>query len=335
MGLFLFYRRTYIYRRAVPTHKINVRDTPPATTYENSTRKPFSTQTQGPIPPSTILCTVFDTFILHPSSFINSLQEKLKMISSTPSKRSLLVASASLVLLLGSKVSAVCHICRTAERTLGNPNHKFTMRDSSTDATADWTCGYLEESVAELNPNIAQENFICALAQNWAERECECNGPPIAPFSDDVWEPNPACNLCENIDSSNSVPSFRKDELVNTGIAGRMPCGGLYENLAKGILPNSLCAIIQESAAEFCCNLPIFDQPPVASPAASPVDPPRQVCGDLHKSCSIATPCCANFVCKTRFIGAHPICSAEQRSSRQRLAGIGLGGAGSRARYSN
>jgi hypothetical protein len=127
-----------------------------------------------------------------------------------------------------------CPICRSLERTLQNPGHSFTMRDRLGN-TAGWSCGGLQEAMMDVAPT----DFICVLSQTWAEKECECSGPPIPPLGGEVVDPNPSCNLC--IDDR-VVPAVNKDELVETGVAGRMPCGGLYNALAEGILPASYCS---------------------------------------------------------------------------------------------
>ena len=57
-----------------------------------------------------------------------------------------------------------CPICRSYDRPLLNPGHKFTMKNGQ-GQTADWTCGFLEESVEDVNPANEGEGFFCALAQ--------------------------------------------------------------------------------------------------------------------------------------------------------------------------
>jgi hypothetical protein len=73
-------------------------------------------------------------------------------------------AAIAAALLVDIVSGASCPICRTSERTLLNPSHKFTMRNGQ-GATADWTCGFLEESVADVDPSNEGEGFFCALAQ--------------------------------------------------------------------------------------------------------------------------------------------------------------------------
>ena len=57
-----------------------------------------------------------------------------------------------------------CPICRSYDRPLLNPGHSFTMEDTQGN-TADWTCGFLEETVEDVNPANEGEGFFCALAQ--------------------------------------------------------------------------------------------------------------------------------------------------------------------------
>ena len=60
-------------------------------------------------------------------------------------------------------------------------------------------------------------------------------------------------------------PVEYENELVETQIAGKMPCGGLYYALQQGVLPSNLCSTIQQAAGPSCCSLPAlggFDIPP-------------------------------------------------------------------------
>ena len=97
----------------------------------------------------------------------------------------------------------------------------------------------VEYETDEAMMDVAPTDFICVLSQTWAERECECSGPPIPPLGGEVVDPNPSCSLCPD---NGVVPLVLREELVQTGIAGRMPCGGLSDALAEGILPASYCS---------------------------------------------------------------------------------------------
>ena len=200
-----------------------------------------------------------------------------------------------------------CPICRTFNRTLTDPSHSFVMSDNQGN-TATWTCGYLAQSVALLDPTCGGlEAFQCAISQTWAEKMCTCSGPYIPPLSDHVTNPTPSCNLCIN---SRTVPYAMENQLVNTGVAGRMPCGGLYDALAQGILPASMCSIVQQNAANFCCNLPVIPNPS-ASPASAPhptsggsvsgqsgsAQSSGSSCRAATATCSSSLPCCSGLQC--------------------------------------
>jgi hypothetical protein len=102
-----------------------------------------------------------------------------------------------LVILFVRGAMGACNVCRNGGFVI-NPGKSFTMNDVANNKKVDWTCGWLEESVADVNPAGAQgEAFLCGLAQLWAELECSCNGPPVTPLSDNVIDPNPACDLCQ------------------------------------------------------------------------------------------------------------------------------------------
>jgi hypothetical protein len=273
------------------------------------------------------------------------------------------VAAALLVPLVSG---LTCPICRTTERWLTNPGHKFTMSNGQ-GATADWTCGFLEESVADVNPANEGEGFFCALAQvstrrlaewesliyvapflgtmgtflyvsspfsplaiyqTWAERECDCAGPPIIPFQDQVIDPNPKCNMCRD---DRTVPFIQREELVQTGIAGRMACGGLYDALAKGVLPANLCPEMQANTADFCCEVPLIAAPPTEAPVDGGGGGGGETCIGLYDNCESAA-CCSEFDCKLRNIDSPPICSARPRAVKTSLA-VGRGGAGAAAKF--
>jgi hypothetical protein len=144
-----------------------------------------------------------------------------------------------------------------------------------------------------------------------------------------VIDPNPACNMC--IDTR-TVPFIQLEELVQTGIAGRMACGGLYEALAKGVLPANLCPTMQQNTADFCCEVPVIEAPvgtpaPVSNPVTNPpTNPPVETCRPIYATCG-SMACCSGFDCKLREIGKEPICSARPRAVKTSLA-VGRGGAG-------
>ena len=265
-----------------------------------------------------------------------------------------------------------CPICRSFNRTLTNPTHSFVMSDNQGN-TATWTCGYLAQSVALLDPTCGGlEAFQCAISQTWAEKMCTCSGPSIPPLSDHVTNPTPSCNLC--IDSR-TVPYAMENQLVNTGVAGRMPCGGLYDALAQGILPASMCSIVQQNAANFCCNLPVLPNPsssqatptyPQTAPASAPhtsssngggsvsgqsgsaqtvssgssSSGSTSSCGKVYSTCSSSSPCCSGLLCTLHSLGRGStpryMCSIPpSSSSHQSLATSGGGAAGAAARNHN
>ena len=104
------------------------------------------------------------------------------------------------VLLFARGATAACNVCRNGGQVV-DPGHGFQMVDGVTGETVDWTCGWLEESVADVDPSAngaPGEAFLCGLAQLWAERECACTGPPVPPLSDNVVDPNPSCDFHQN-----------------------------------------------------------------------------------------------------------------------------------------
>jgi hypothetical protein len=216
-----------------------------------------------------------------------------------------------------------CHVCRRSDRFVTNPNKSFQLTDIF-GKTFSWTCGELEENAL----TVKVSNTVCGIFMAHARDECECGGPPIAP--EGVLNENPACDIC--IDGR-AVPELKKLELVNTGIAGQMPCGFLYTTAADGGMPARICPIIQENVNEFCCT----------DVSVAPFDPddsnfggdddPVPTCGDLHTDCE--DDCCSPYECKTRVIGQPRTCSVSSSKIRTSVAGRTRGGAGGLAKYTN
>jgi hypothetical protein len=270
------------------------------------------------------------------------------------------------VVLFVRGATGACNVCRNGGQII-NPSHAFTMNDVANGVSVDWTCGWLEESVADVNPAGAQgEAFLCALAQLWAELECSCNGPPIAPLSDNVIDPNPACDLCAG-SPLDYVPALLLEELVETGVAGRMPCGGLYNAMAEGVLSSSLCPTVRGNAGSFCCSVPAVDttqlqeinnnadptpnNPPANNPPANnpPVEDPDGTisgftedspgsdpagCTYMHSNCVNDQACCSGSYCALRVVGEDRICTQQNSIQRESVAG-NQGGAGGAAKYGN
>mmetsp|Transcript_87292 Transcript_87292/g.130990 ORF Transcript_87292/g.130990 Transcript_87292/m.130990 type:complete len:259 (-) Transcript_87292:140-916(-) len=227
--------------------------------------------------------------------------------------------------------SSCCNVCRNGGHVL-NPGHNFVMEDPATDTRYSWSCGYLEEAFASVNTQGAPgEAFYCALGQLWSDLECECSGEP-APPNDNVVDPNPRCDLCGAVDGAQRalsfVPELLKDELVDTGVAGRMPCGGLYYALSEGILTSNLCPTVKRNAGEFCCN------PPSLGAQTAQTDPPEpeNQCLELAEDCENGGQCCPGMQCRVRGIGIPKICSRIPRSTRASVARNGAGGAAGRAK---
>lgn len=142
--------------------------------------------------------------------------------------------------------------------------------------------------------------------------------------------PNPKCNMCVD---DRTVPFIQREELVQTGIAGRMACGGLYDALAKGVLPANLCPTVQRNTADFCCEVPVIQAPDTEDPVTT--EPPVATCRGIYETCGPGSDsCCSNFDCKVRILGAQPICSARPRGAKTSLA-AGRGGAGAASKFTN
>jgi hypothetical protein len=157
-------------------------------------------------------------------------------------------------LLLFQNVAGNCNVCKNSRQIL-NPSYSFDMVDKATNTRYIWICGYLAEAVGNVNAinGAVGEAFYCVLGQLWVDIECKCSGNP-APLQNE-YHPYPFCNLCGLIDGiqreQNYVPETLKKELVDTGVVGNMPCGGLYYALLECVFPSNLCPTVQQNAGNF------------------------------------------------------------------------------------
>lgn len=230
------------------------------------------------------------------------------------------------------------------------------MTDSITGESYGWSCGYLELALGDVNTGstgAAGEARYCALAQIWAGRECECSGPALPP-DDNVYDPNPACDLCGRIDGKNRdfnyVAGALTDELVETGVAGMMPCGGLYHALSEGVLASNLCPTVQRNAGAICCNVPALETGGNGGNNGggngnngngnngngnngNGNGNNDDQCIDLGGNCDNGDECCLGFICRSRGIGMPKMCSAVPRTGRLSVGRTGRGGAGGKAKF--
>lgn len=231
-----------------------------------------------------------------------------------------------------------CNICRDVPngngwRNLVNPGETIDM-DGET-----WTCGYLQETVQDVNPynGAPGEGRMCAIAQTFAEKHCTCDGPEIPSMDDNVKDLNPACDLCQG-QAMNYVPSVNSGMTANTGVAGNMNCMGLYNAMAEGVLTSNLCPIVQKNAGPVCCSLePIqIGNPgtPPSLPAPAPVPPPEPVCVSAAEKCDTNKDCCPGLECKIKVWNGPKYCSSRNNRPRQSIAS-GYGGAAARSRAGN
>ena len=226
-----------------------------------------------------------------------------------------------------------CYVCRTAERFVTNRGKSFTLTDIYGKQFS-MTCGELEDTGKN---ELTVSNSVCGIFLAHAEKNCDCGGPPIAPVG--VLNENPACDICKD---GRKVPFIKEEELVNTGVAGEMPCGFLYETAANGFMPGHLCPVIQQNVADFCCTIPAINpvdlepEPPMASPTTeAPTFAPHPSCRGIHEECGNDSPCCSAYACKVRKLGSPATCSVRSVRQRQSVANPNRGGSAGRAKYAN
>lgn len=234
-----------------------------------------------------------------------------------------------------------CNICRDTPnpnvewRNLLNPSQSFQMNGDS------WTCGYLQDTVQDVNPYNGAEGEArwCALAQTFAEENCSCSGPDIPSLNDQYKDLNPACDLCQG-QQLNYVPQVNSGITANTGVAGNMNCLGLYNAMSQGVLTSNLCPIVVANAGPVCCSLESinFENPggggsfPVPAPTPVRTEPP---CTTAAQVCNNNSDCCPGLVCKIKIFNGPKYCASAATRPRQSIAGAGVGGAAGRFRAGN
>lgn len=231
-----------------------------------------------------------------------------------------------------------CNICRDAPnndiawRNLANLGESFKMNGET------WTCGYLQDTVQDVNPysGAPGEARWCGLAQTFAENECTCNGPTIPSMNDQVQNLNPACDLCKNQEFS-YVPQVNAGITANTGVAGNMNCLGLYNAMSEGVLTSNLCDTVIQNAGPTCCSLESVD--PVGGGGGNNNQPqPEQQpqCSGGAQQCSTNDDCCPGLLCKMKIMNGPKYCSSNTSNRpRTSIAGNGIGGAAGRSRAGN
>ncbi|KAL3920354.1 MAG: hypothetical protein SGILL_003305, partial [Bacillariaceae sp.] len=232
-----------------------------------------------------------------------------------------------------------CNVCRPSPpnqpaRYLSNPGESFIMNGDS------WTCGYLQETVSDVRAQggAPGEARWCALAQLWAEQHCSCAGPAIPPTSDNIKDPNPACDLCPNGRFQfDFVPAVNADKTANTGVAGNMNCEGLYHAMSEGVLTNNLCPTVRANAGPICCNLESIEGGGGGGGGGgtpSPPNPQQQqpVCRRPAQICQQHSDCCAGLSCKAKTLNGPSYCTSARTRPRTSIAGKNVGGAAGRAR---
>ena len=178
-----------------------------------------------------------------------------------------------------------CNVCENGGQ-ITNPDKKFVMENPQTGESHDWTCGFLAESLADVlaNGGAPGESFYCKVGQLWAKKECTCSGKPLPEKDNNIHSANPACDLCLKPEFDYKfVPEILADKMAPTGIAGNMPCGGLYKAAALGIFTAENCVKVRNSAGPVCCNIPPINDPPPQKEDDIEDDPiddtPSQECG--------------------------------------------------------
>lgn len=264
------------------------------------------------------------------SSFTSYTSLRLLFLASS------VISSAVAQFASGPKGPFPCNVCKDspdgqAARTLANPSQSFQMNGDT------WTCGYLQETVQDVNPYTGApgEARWCALAQLWAETPCTCNGPaPLPP--PDIKDPNPACDICPSGQYQfDYVPAVNAELTADTGVAGNMNCEGLYHAASEGVLTSNLCGTVRANAGPVCCNAQNFDIGSPPSGGGGGVSQPQvvqPVCARATGACQEDRDCCPGLKCKTKTLTGPKYCASARTRTRASIAGSGIGGAAGRSR---
>lgn len=232
-----------------------------------------------------------------------------------------------------------CNVCRdtpnpsSSWRNLANRAQSFQMNGET------WTCGYLQDTVQDINPynGAGGEARWCALAQTFANDYCTCTGPDIGDMNDNVKQLNPACDLCQG-QQLNYVPQVNSGITANTGVAGNMNCEGLYNAMAQGVLTSNLCPTVISNAGPTCCSVESIDIGQFGGgggPSTLGFNnnvPQEPQCVSAAEVCNTNSDCCPGLVCRIKVWNGPKYCSSGNSRPRQSIAGIGVGGAAGRSR---
>mmetsp|Transcript_24302 Transcript_24302/g.67290 ORF Transcript_24302/g.67290 Transcript_24302/m.67290 type:complete len:274 (-) Transcript_24302:212-1033(-) len=232
-----------------------------------------------------------------------------------------------------------CNVCRDAPnpnvawRNLANRGESFSMNGET------WTCGYLQDTVQDVNPYSASEGEQrwCSLAQTLANDHCTCTGPDIGNMNDNIKQLNPACDLCQGQQLS-YVPQVNSGITANTGVAGNMNCEGLYNAMAQGVLTSNLCPTVISNAGPTCCSFGTIDLKEIGGGGGGNTGvtnnnvPEEPKCVKAAQVCNTNNDCCPGLICRIKVWNGPKYCSSGNSRMRQSIAGSGVGGAAGRLR---
>ena len=156
---------------------------------------------------------------------------------------------------LDNRVTPVtCDVCGAGDdSTITNPNQSFVMSNG-----VSWTCGYLQETVQDVNPASLYQNErdMCEKARRLAglNRCCSRNSVSNAAIVTEIISGE--CTLCAGR-GNGSVASNKRDVVINVannGVIETTNCGGLENAMWQGIASERLCTTMQQHVGPFCCS---------------------------------------------------------------------------------
>lgn len=137
-----------------------------------------------------------------------------------------------------------CPICMAVPNNVYNENLLVDV------GSGDWTCGYIQETVQDVNMNSQWEieRNNCRNAQFMAEQGgCCAQTMFINGVGEDIHDP---CDLC----GSNAVPSSKVDYLVDTRVVGKHTCSGLDMVMKQRIFSANICDAVKTNIGGTCCS---------------------------------------------------------------------------------
>lgn len=143
------------------------------------------------------------------------------------------------------KIPVSCPICMAVPNWVYNEGHRVDV------GTGVWTCGYLQETMQDVNRNsqYETERNSCRQAQLKAEEGGCCESTMFADLpGEDIHD---ACDLC----GGGLLPRSKADLLVDTHLLGKHTCASIDNIMKQRMLSTNMCDGVKGWIASTCCSV--------------------------------------------------------------------------------